>query len=80
MNAERSLNITILSTLALVVLQGGLTCLFLENLAGGRGGLDLRQSALLPTAAFLTRTGMDHGKVIHNTITITIVILPGKVR
>ncbi|MBJ6752423.1 PAS domain-containing hybrid sensor histidine kinase/response regulator [Geomonas anaerohicana] len=47
MNAERSLKITIVSTLALVVLQGALTCLFLENLRGGISTIDLRQSALL---------------------------------
>ncbi|WP_224981343.1 PAS domain-containing hybrid sensor histidine kinase/response regulator [Geomonas agri] len=57
MNAERSLKITIVSTLALVVLQGGLTCLFLEKLRGGAAGLDLRQSALLLIAVACTVFG-----------------------
>ncbi|MBU5615307.1 PAS domain-containing hybrid sensor histidine kinase/response regulator [Geomonas azotofigens] len=57
MNAERSLKITIVSTLALVVLQGGLTSLFLDTLRGGGGGLDLRQSALLLVAVACTVFG-----------------------
>ncbi|UPU37195.1 PAS domain S-box protein [Geomonas paludis] len=57
MNAERSLKITIVSTLALVILQGALTCLFLDNLRGGTGALDLRQSALLLIAVACTVFG-----------------------
>ncbi|QXE85421.1 PAS domain S-box protein [Geomonas nitrogeniifigens] len=57
MHAERSLKITIVSTLALVVLQGGLTCLLLEKLQFGAGGPHLRQLALLLIAAACTVSG-----------------------
>ncbi|WP_224963084.1 PAS domain-containing hybrid sensor histidine kinase/response regulator [Geomonas subterranea] len=58
MHAERSLKITIVSTLALVILQGGFTCLILENLQGGRGdGPDPRQMALLLIVAACTVSG-----------------------
>ncbi|QWV92334.1 PAS domain S-box protein [Geomonas oryzisoli] len=57
MHAERSLKITIISTLALVVLQGGLTCLIFEKMQLGAGAFHPRQLALLLIAAACTVSG-----------------------
>lgn len=54
---ERSLKITIASTLALVILQGGLSCLVLDNWHGAAGWLAPRQFALLLIAGACTVLG-----------------------